>query len=151
MNNPIYLTDQALLKAIALMRHNASALEKLCATMENDKQNDKNLTPQDYAILRTISLYPKLRTGEIARKMGLSKQSLSRYLKPLVDHGFIIEEQDPKDRRAKRLWLSTKGFEYYTVQQDKALKAFYHAYQKAGISAVEGFHQVQQALSQALE
>lgn len=147
MNNPIYLTDQELLKGIALMRQNALALEKLCLS----RGNNEGLTPQDHAILRTIFLHPKQRAGEIARKMRLRKQALSRRLKFLLDQGFILEEIDPDDRRAKLLCLSTKGLEYYTVQQDKALRVFYHAYQKAGISAVEGFHQVQQALSQALE
>lgn len=147
MNNPIYLTDQELLKGIALMRQNALALEKLCL----NRGNHEGLTPQDYAIFRTIALHPKQRIGEIARKMHLRKQALSRRLKFLVDQGFIIEKIDPDDRRAKRLLLSTKGNEYYTIQQDAALRVFYHAYQKAGISAVEGFYQVQQALSQALE
>lgn len=147
MNNPIYLTDHALLKGIALMRQNALALDKLAL----DAENNARLTPQDYTILQTVFAHPKQRTGEIARKMSISKQALSRRLRPLVQQGFVLEHHDPEDRRAKRLSLSTKGEEYYTIQQDKILKAFYSAYQNAGISSVEGFHRVLHALSQALQ
>lgn len=143
MNNPIYLADQELLKGIALMQRNALALEELRI------RNGLNL--QDYAVLQTIFLYPKRRVGEVARRMCLSKQALSRRLRPLLQQGFITETPDPDDRRAKRLSLSTKGEEYYIICQDQILRVFYHAYQKAGVSAIEGFHRVQHALSDALE
>ena len=146
MNNPIYLTNQELLKGIALMQQNADALEEL----RSKAHKSVCLNAGDHAVFQAIFLHPNQRTGEIARKMHISKQSLSRRLGPLLNEGLITAHRDPDDQRAKRLSLSTKGEEYYTLQQDKILRAFYQAYQQAGISAVEGFHRVQQALNKAL-
>ncbi|NQY82565.1 MAG: MarR family transcriptional regulator [Alphaproteobacteria bacterium] len=145
VNNPIFLTDQELLKGIALLRENARILEELSNAQPNQ------LTPQDHALLRTLYLFPNYRAQEIASRMCLSKQSLSRSIKNLELRGYIETRSDPEDRRVKRLLLSTKGLQSYTTRQKYALKTFYRAYQHAGITAVEGFNHVQHALAAALE
>ena len=49
------------------------------------------------------------RTMDIAKHMGVSKQAVNRTINELVEIGLILLEQDPNDKRAKRLILSEKG------------------------------------------
>jgi len=51
----------------------------------------------------------RVRSVDIAKHMGLSKQAVNRTVNELVELGLIKLVPDPKDKRAKRLTLSTKG------------------------------------------
>ena len=51
----------------------------------------------------------RVRTVDIAKHMGLSKQAVNRTVNELVELGLIKLLPDPKDKRAKQLTLSSKG------------------------------------------
>lgn len=142
--NPIYLTNQELMKGIALLITNAHMLEKMQKAQESH-------SPQEQTFLQTLYMFPHHSAHEIAQKMHISKQALSRHLKKMQHLDYIHIHDDPDDRRVKRLSLSTKGIACYTKQQEWVLEAFYSAYQSVGVGAVEGFHRVQTALAQSLK
>jgi DNA-binding MarR family transcriptional regulator len=47
--------------------------------------------------------------AELLEILKITKQSLARVLKQLVDEGFIIQRAGNEDRRERRLFLSAKG------------------------------------------
>jgi DNA-binding MarR family transcriptional regulator len=49
------------------------------------------------------------RITELARRTGTSKQAVGQLVDELVREGFLIREQDPTDRRAKRVRCTEKG------------------------------------------
>lgn len=49
------------------------------------------------------------RATEIARGRAISKQAMQEQTARLISKGYLRSEPDPKDRRAKRLFLSPKG------------------------------------------
>jgi DNA-binding MarR family transcriptional regulator len=52
---------------------------------------------------------PGLKVTELLDILKITKQSLARVLKQLVDEGFIIQKAGNEDRRERRLYLSAKG------------------------------------------
>jgi DNA-binding MarR family transcriptional regulator len=52
---------------------------------------------------------PGLKVAELLDILKITKQSLARVLKQLVDEGFIIQRAGSEDRRERRLYLSAKG------------------------------------------
>lgn len=80
--------------------------------------------------------------AELINLLGVTKQSLNRVLRKLIDDGIIFQEVGESDRRQRRLYLSDEGKELEkslaALQRERLRKAF----QKAGPDAVAGFREV---------
>jgi DNA-binding MarR family transcriptional regulator len=50
-----------------------------------------------------------LRPIELAERLRITKQSVNDLLGHLEQHGYLIREPDPADRRARVLRLTAKG------------------------------------------
>lgn len=59
-----------------------------------------------------------LQIVELARRSGLSKQTLTTQLKALEERGLIVRGADPADRRANRIYLSERGRAFKEVAGD---------------------------------
>ncbi|MGQ0456890.1 MAG: MarR family winged helix-turn-helix transcriptional regulator [Hyphomicrobium sp.] len=59
--------------------------------------------------LHFVHRNPGLKVAELLDILKITKQSLARVLKQLVDEGFIIQRAGDADRRERRLYLSAKG------------------------------------------
>jgi DNA-binding MarR family transcriptional regulator len=74
--------------------------------------------------------------------LGVTKQSLNRVLRQLIDDGLVESRVGEQDRRERHLYLTEKGqaleFELSAAQR-KRLRA---AYKQAGPDAVQGFRKV---------
>ncbi|MBS0269345.1 MAG: MarR family transcriptional regulator [Proteobacteria bacterium] len=62
-----------------------------------------------HRVLHFVHRNPGLKVAELLDILKITKQSLARVLKQLVDEGFIIQKAGNEDRRERRLYLSAKG------------------------------------------
>lgn len=69
-----------------------------------------NLTTAESMTMRSLQQRP-LTVAEVGQLMHLSHSAASRAVDRLVQDGFVVREEDPDDRRQKRLTLSKKGLE----------------------------------------
>ncbi|MGE0630346.1 MAG: MarR family winged helix-turn-helix transcriptional regulator [Hyphomicrobiaceae bacterium] len=62
-----------------------------------------------HRVLHFVNRRPGMRVADLLDILHITKQSLARVLKELVDRGFIQQEAGPRDRRERRLHLTAKG------------------------------------------
>ncbi len=80
---------------------------------------------------------PGLRVADLLDILKITKQSLARVLKQLIDKGFIMQRAGNDDRRERRLFVTAKGgrlSEKLSAQQTQHIEA---ALEKAGPGAAE--------------
>lgn len=65
--------------------------------------------PRGYLVLLTASEASGESQLTIARRLGLDKTVMTYLVDALVDHGLIVREPDPADRRVRRLVLTGAG------------------------------------------
>lgn len=89
-----------------------------------------------------IGRNPGTTVTELLEILRITKQSLSRVLGHLVEHGYVLQRADPADRRRKQLTLSDKGKALEHELTSSQMDRFKRAYADAGEEAVEGFRRV---------
>jgi DNA-binding MarR family transcriptional regulator len=92
--------------------------------------------------LHWVGRRPGLKVGELLAILGITKQSLTRVLGPLIRQGFIAQVAGQSDRRQRLLSLTEKGEalerKLFEAQRERLLAA----YREAGGPSVEGFRRV---------
>ncbi len=53
------------------------------------------------------------RISKMAERAGITKQGMGQLVKDLVDGGYLTEEVDPDDRRAKLIKFTEEGFDLF--------------------------------------
>lgn len=88
-----------------------------------------------HRVLFFVSRYPALRVAELLGILQITKQSLSRVLRELVEKEYVRQEAGPHDRRERLLYVTEKGADLVN-----RLAALQTARIKAGLKAagVEG-------------
>jgi DNA-binding MarR family transcriptional regulator len=64
-----------------------------------------------HRVLHFVNRHPGLRVADLLDILKITKQSLARVLKQLVDQGYILQKAGPEDRRERLLYLTAKGRE----------------------------------------
>jgi DNA-binding MarR family transcriptional regulator len=62
-----------------------------------------------HRVLHFVRRHPGLIVADLLDILNITKQSLARVLKQLIDEGFIIQRAGDEDRRERRLYVSAKG------------------------------------------
>lgn len=62
-----------------------------------------------HRVLHFVQRNPGLRVAQLLDILKITKQSLARVLKQLLDEGFITQKTGPDDRRERLLFTTTKG------------------------------------------
>ncbi|EKF43569.1 MarR family winged helix-turn-helix transcriptional regulator [Nitratireductor indicus] len=62
-----------------------------------------------HRVLHFVNRRPGLTVAELLDVLRITKQSLARVLKQLVDSGYIVQLQGPRDRRQRELYPTRKG------------------------------------------
>lgn len=96
--------------------------------------------------LHWISRKPGLTVGELLAFLGITKQSLTRVLGPLMREGYVAQVAGAQDRRQRLLTLTEKGQALERRLFDCQRDRFLAAYREAGGPAVEGFRRVLRGL-----
>jgi DNA-binding MarR family transcriptional regulator len=95
-----------------------------------------------HRVLHFIGRNPGLTVGDLLGLLGISKQSLSRVLGPLLRQGMVQQTPSRVDKRQRLLTLTPQGAtlerQVFEAQRERLARA----YRLAGGPAVEGFRRV---------
>ena len=130
MKEHLYLKDQQLKEFV----------EKIFTTYRETFSDAKNILDKyslgiaHHKVLHLISLYEGITISELLKKLKVTKQSLNRVLKDLIELDTIIFQKDKKDSRIKHLYLSEKGSklfeEIFSIQKRRIYKALINSNSK---------------------
>jgi DNA-binding MarR family transcriptional regulator len=62
-----------------------------------------------HRVLHFVNRHPGIRVADLLEILKITKQSLGRVLKQLVDSGFVRQAPGPSDRRQRLLYTTDKG------------------------------------------
>ena len=99
-----------------------------------------------HRVLHFLGRRPGMTVGELLSILGITKQSLSRVLAPLVAEGFVGQAVGRGDRRQRLLSLTEKGGALERRLFERQRETVLRAYREAGPAAVEGFRSVMRGL-----
>jgi DNA-binding MarR family transcriptional regulator len=68
-----------------------------------------DLRPGHGNAMESLSLEDGLRLTDLAKRAGMTAQSMGELVDDLERKGYLERREDPADRRAKRLYLTPKG------------------------------------------
>ena len=96
------------------------------------------LRPAHGNALEMLAIEDGLRLTDIAAQAGMTPQSMGELVDDLVAKGYLRRQEDPADRRAKRIYLTGKGRQAADAGEAAVRRA------EAQIRAVLGPRQYQQ-------
>ena len=140
--NLLFLTDEQLRKGIEAM---------FFAYRGFTADPDRILEARGYGrahhrALHFIHRAPGTTVNNLLAILGVTKQSLNRVLRSLIDDGLVVSRIGVKDRRERHLSLTDKGLELERALSDAQRARMRAAYRAAGPAAVAGFRQVLEAM-----
>jgi len=87
-----------------------------------------------HKVIHLLSLYEGITISELLKKLKVTKQSLNRVLKDLIQLEAIEFKKDKKDTRLKHVYLSDKGLklfeELFSIQKKRIYKALLNSNSK---------------------
>ena len=95
-----------------------------------------------HKVINLISLYEGITISELQRKLKITKQSLNRVLKDLVNIEVIIFKKDRADTRLKHLYLNDKGIKLFNEIFNIQKKRIYNAFLNSSSKEVVNFNNV---------
>jgi DNA-binding MarR family transcriptional regulator len=112
-------------------------------TREPDKiLDDFGFGRAHHRVLHFVNRHPGMRVADLLDILKITKQSLGRVLKQLVDEGFIVQEAGKTDRRVRLLYPTTHGrelAEQLAAPQIKRVARAVEASGKEAQSCIEKF------------
>ena len=90
-----------------------------------------------HRVLHFVYRNPGLRVARLLDILKITKQSLARVLKQLIDTGFIIQRTGPQDRRERQLFTTEKGSALAETLTNLQVKRLAQAFADAGQGASE--------------
>lgn len=95
-----------------------------------------------HRVLHFVNRMPGLTVAELLDVLNITKQSLARVLKQLVDTGYIVQLPGPQDRRQRELYPTARGRQLSLALATPQSRRIRRALQECGSSertAIEGF------------
>jgi DNA-binding MarR family transcriptional regulator len=138
----LFLTDEQLRKGIEAM---------FFAYRGFTADPDRILSAQGYGrahhrALHFIHRSPGTTVNNLLTILGVTKQSLNRVLRALIDDGLVESRVGRRDKRERHLHLTAKGAALERLLSDAQRARMRAAYRAAGPVAVAGFRQVLEAM-----
>ena len=62
-----------------------------------------------HRVLHFVNRNPGMKVADLLETLRITKQSLGRVLKQLVDEGYVVQQEGPDDRRHRLLFVTPKG------------------------------------------
>jgi len=90
-----------------------------------------------HRVLHFVCRHPGLRVADLLDILDITKQSLARVLKQLVDQGFVSQIEGPNDRRERRLHLTDEGLELANKLSDFQRRRLSNALAELGPDGIE--------------
>lgn len=138
----LFLTDEQLRKGIEAM---------FFAYRAFTADPDRILEGLDYGrahhrAIHFIHRAPGTTVSNLMAILGVTKQSLNRVLRALVEDGLVEARVGRDDRRERHLFLTARGADLERQLSDAQRARMRAAYRAAGPEAVRGFRQVLEAM-----
>ena len=95
-----------------------------------------------HRVLHFVYRYPGLKVADLLDVLRITKQSLGRVLKQLLDEGYIVQKAGNNDRRQRLLFATPKGEALVTKLaglQTERLNRALRGVEPAGLDAVKQF------------
>ena len=101
-----------------------------------------NLGIADIKCLLLINLNPGITFNELMINLDITKQSLNRVLKVLIEKNFILQKTNTKDARKKNLYLTDSANSMLNKVLKPSIEKLSSAFLKSGINSVQGLNQI---------
>lgn len=138
----LFLTDEQLRKGIEAMYFAYRAFtadpDRILETYEYGRAHHR--------AIHFINRQPGLTVNMLLTMLGVTKQSLNRVLRTLVEDGLVEARVGRRDKRERNLFLTEKGAALERDLSDAQRARMRAAYRAAGPNAVTGFRQVLEAM-----
>ena len=93
-------------------------------------------------VIHLISLYEGITISDLLRKLKVTKQSLNRVLKDLINLKAIKYEKDQVDTRIKHVYLTDEGEKLFNEIFSAQKKRIYQAFSSSKANEVVSFDNV---------
>ncbi|QIE46353.1 MarR family transcriptional regulator [Pseudohalocynthiibacter aestuariivivens] len=138
----LFLTDEQLRQGIEAMffayRGFTSDPDRILATMAYGRAHHR--------AVHFIARSPGTTVNNLLSILGVTKQSLNRVLRTLVEDGLVDSQVGTSDKRERNLYLTDKGAALERKLSDAQRARMRAAFRSAGPEAVSGFRQVLEAM-----
>lgn len=88
-----------------------------------------------HRVLHFVNRNPGLRVADLLHILKITKQSLARVLKQLIDEGFVTQRSGKEDRRQRLLYVTPKGTRLAEKLTDLQIRRIEEALDEAGPGA----------------
>ena len=141
----LFLTDEQLRQGIEAMffayRGFTADPDRILAGMAYGRAHHR--------AIHFIARAPGTTVNNLLEILGVTKQSLNRVLRTLVEDGLVESKVGTVDRRERHLFLTTAGEALERRLSDAQRARMRAAYRQAGPQAVAGFRTVLEAMMDA--
>ena len=93
-----------------------------------------------------INRFPGTTVNNLLAILGVTKQSLNRVLRALIEDGLVESRVGTRDKRERHLYLTAAGAALERELSEAQRGRMRAAYRRAGPEAVAGFRQVLEAM-----
>ena len=107
---------------------------------------DKGYGRAHHRAVHFINRAPGTTVNNLLAILGVTKQSLNRVLRTLIEDGLVESRVGTLDKRERHLFLSDAGKDLEAQLSDAQRARMRAAYREAGPEAVAGFRQVLEAM-----
>lgn len=140
--NLLFLTDEQLRQGIEAMffayRGFTADPDRILAGMAYGRAHHR--------AIHFINRAPGTTVNNLLILLGVTKQSLNRVLRTLIEDGLVESRVGVSDKRERNLYLTDAGQELERKLSDAQRARMRAAYRAAGPQAVAGFRQVLEAM-----
>ncbi len=81
-----------------------------------------------HRVLHFVNRNPGMKVADLLEILNITKQSLGRVLKQLVDEGYVLQKEGAQDRRQRLLYVTPKGetlaLKLASLQTERIARAF---------------------------
>jgi DNA-binding MarR family transcriptional regulator len=140
--NLLFLTDEQLRKGIEAMFFAYRGF-----TADPDRILEAlNYGRAHHRALHFVHRQPGLTVNTLLAVLGVTKQSLNRVLRTLIEDGLVESRVGKRDKRERHLFLTASGTKLERELSEAQRVRMRAAYRAAGPQAVSGFRQVLEAM-----
>ncbi|MFN3232774.1 MAG: MarR family winged helix-turn-helix transcriptional regulator [Alphaproteobacteria bacterium] len=92
-----------------------------------------------HRVIHFVGRNPGMTVAELLEILQITKQSLARVLRQLIDEEFVEQRRGPQDARQRLLYLTGKGREFENKLSSPQRDRFERAFAQAGPEATRAF------------
>ena len=138
MKDLLYLKDEQL----------KDIIEKLFVSYRETFSDSKKILDRysiglaHHKVIHLLSMYEGISISELLKRLKVTKQSLNRVLKDLINLEIVSFKKDEQDTRVKHIFLNEKGKKLFNEIFDVQKKRIYHALLNSSSEEVINFDNV---------